>query len=149
MSKRQRKQQFIIISEEAASDMYKKVVRVKELLANDADLSVNQACKDVGISRSAYYKYRDAVYQYVQINKNQVYQYRMLADFCPAFLKSFAGILEAYPGTIVQFSQQIDTHSLSRVNFSLQLASQKEAKALFSDLEKIRGVEKLELQLPL
>ena len=56
--------QYLLVKSEALPPVFKNVLIVKEMLALGEASSVSDAIKKVGISRSAYYKYRDCVFSY-------------------------------------------------------------------------------------
>ncbi|MCH3964743.1 MAG: ACT domain-containing protein [Clostridium sp.] len=53
---------FLIIDSEILPDVFLKVVKVKELLRTGKVKDISQGTKEVGISRSTYYKYKDSVF---------------------------------------------------------------------------------------
>ena len=56
---------FYLINASIVPDIYKKVIKAKSLLASGEAKSASQAAKMADISRSAYYKYKDAIFEYV------------------------------------------------------------------------------------
>ena len=48
-------------------EVFTKVLEVKKLIAQKGEKSSASACKRVGISRSAYYKYKDSVFSYEEL----------------------------------------------------------------------------------
>ena len=55
---------LIVVNSDVLPDVFIKVIEVKKLLARGEEKSSAAACKRVGISRSAFYKYRDCVFTY-------------------------------------------------------------------------------------
>ena len=62
MKKEQEK--FYLVKRDALPEVFSKVMQVKEGIKTKKYPSVNQASKAVGLSRSAYYKYRNSVFSY-------------------------------------------------------------------------------------
>ncbi|MDE7122160.1 MAG: ACT domain-containing protein, partial [Oscillospiraceae bacterium] len=56
--------QLIVVDASVLPDVISKVLQVKKLIANKEEKSSASACKRIGISRSAYYKYKDCVFSY-------------------------------------------------------------------------------------
>lgn len=54
-------EEYYLIRSDVLPEVFHKVVLVKQLVDSEEGLSINEACKRVKISRSAYYKYREAV----------------------------------------------------------------------------------------
>ena len=55
--------QLIVAEADVLPEVFTKVIEVKKLMAQKGEKSFASACKRVGISRSAYYKYKDSVLQ--------------------------------------------------------------------------------------
>ena len=52
---------YFIVEASAMPEIFRKVAEAKRLLETGEETTVNRAAQAVGISRSAYYKYKDAV----------------------------------------------------------------------------------------
>ena len=50
---------YFIVEASAMPEIFRKVAEAKRLLETGEETTVNRAAQAVGISRSAYYKYRD------------------------------------------------------------------------------------------
>lgn len=55
------KEQFYLVDLKILPEAIKKTIRVKEMLENGTCTSINEAVHKAGMSRSAYYKYKDHV----------------------------------------------------------------------------------------
>ena len=55
---------FLIIDQAILPEVFSKVLRAKELLASGAAKNVSAAAKMVDLSRSAFYKYKDSVFDF-------------------------------------------------------------------------------------
>lgn len=55
------KQQFYLVDLKILPEAIKKTIKVKEMLENGTSSSINEAVHRIGMSRSAYYKYKDHV----------------------------------------------------------------------------------------
>ena len=53
--------QFYLVDFQILPEAIKKTIRVKEMLKNDTSATINSAVHSMGISRSAYYKYKNHV----------------------------------------------------------------------------------------
>ena len=56
-----KKPKYFIVEAEALPEVFLKVAEAKRMLETGEASTVNQATKVAGISRSAFYKYKDAV----------------------------------------------------------------------------------------
>ena len=72
---------FLLVDAQVLPDVFLKVVQAKMLLAQGKAKSSSQAAQMAGISRSAFYKYKDAIYLYDErMNENLVTFYLTLED---------------------------------------------------------------------
>ena len=53
---------YLLVDSDILSDVYLKVVKAKELLASGAVKNLSAAAKEVDISRSTLYKYKDRIF---------------------------------------------------------------------------------------
>ncbi len=56
------KQEYLIVNKKILPDCFSKVLEARDLLETSQCRSVSEAVKQVGISRSTYYKYKDYVF---------------------------------------------------------------------------------------
>lgn len=79
---------YYIVEASALPEVFLKVAEAKRLLATGEASTVNEAARMTDISRSAFYKYRDAVKPFQNMNVNQVVTFQFL-------LRNEAGALSA------------------------------------------------------
>ena len=53
---------FLLVDESVLPDVFLKVLKAKELLANGSAQNISEATKQAELSRSAFYKYKDCVF---------------------------------------------------------------------------------------
>ena len=53
---------FLLVDSSALPDVFLKVLQAKELLASGSVSNISTAARQAGISRSAFYKYKDYVF---------------------------------------------------------------------------------------
>ena len=86
------KPRFLIVSTDVLPSVFLKVIEAKRLLSKAQAKNPSEACRMVGISRSAYYKYKDNVQVYEDNATGQLHTlYMRLSDepgFCPMCSRS-------------------------------------------------------------
>lgn len=60
---------YYLVKKEALPEYFSKVLEVKKMLEHGYNIS--NACKKVGLSRTAFYKYKDAVYEVKDLYSKQ------------------------------------------------------------------------------
>lgn len=79
---------FYLVEASALPEVFLKVAEAKRLLATGQAGTVNEATKLTGISRSAFYKYRDAVQPFQKMNASRVITFQFLLHDEPGMLSS-------------------------------------------------------------
>lgn len=83
---------YYIIESESLPEIYVKVAEAKRLMATGAAETVNDAAKMCGISRSAFYKYRDSVHPFRQLNANRMVTFQFVLRDEPGALSNILAI---------------------------------------------------------
>lgn len=79
---------YYIVEASALPEVFLKVAEAKRLLATGQAATVNEATKLTGISRSAFYKYRDAVQPFQKMNVSRVITFQFLLHDEPGVLSA-------------------------------------------------------------
>lgn len=120
----EKKSQLIVVDSAILPDVFTKVLEVKKLMAQKGEKSFASACKRVGISRSAYYKYKDSVFSYDEFfNRKIVNLYLLLSD-SPGILSGVLVFLQDMKANILTVNQSIPVDGAANVNISLRLTSE-------------------------
>ena len=83
---------YYIVEASALPEVFLKVAEAKRLLATGQAATVNEATKLTGISRSAFYKYRDAVQPFQRMNVSRVITFQFLLHDEPGVLSTMLTI---------------------------------------------------------
>lgn len=79
---------YYIVEASALPEIFLKVAEAKRLLATGEAATVNEATKMTDISRSAFYKYRDAVQPFRDMNNSHIITFQFLLRDEPGVLSS-------------------------------------------------------------
>ena len=133
------KSQFIVV-------VISKVLEVKKLLANKEEKSSASACKRVGVSRSAYYKYRNSVYSYEEKLMQKIITLSVLLKDEPGVLSSVLVSLHSLHANILTVNQSIPVDGVATVTISLRLNNGfEEAQEMKSIISELKGVVEIQL----
>ena len=83
---------FYLVEASALPEVFLKVAEAKRLLATGQANTVNEATKLTGISRSAFYKYRDAVQPFQKMNASRIITFQFLLHDEPGMLSSLLAL---------------------------------------------------------
>lgn len=113
--------QLIVVDASVLPDVINKVLKVKKLLANKEEKSSAAACKRVGISRSAYYKYKDCVFSYEDKLTQRIMNLHAVLRDEAGVLSNVLSALYALEANLLMVNQNIPIDGVAEVTFSIRL----------------------------
>lgn len=132
---------YLLVELKALPDVFVKVIKAKKLLAQGKVKNASEASKAAGISRSAFYKYKDSVYSYDgETTDNIVTFYATLTDK-PGILSMFVGKLSEIKANILTVNQNIPIDGAASVTVSARIDNSGYTEQQITDmLHTIDGV---------
>lgn len=100
-------------------DIFIKVSQAKELLETGEASTVADAVAQVGISRSAFYKYKDAITPFRDMKRGQVLTISVIMRDKPGALSSVLSIFAGIHANILTINQSIPTNGAAMVTISV------------------------------
>ncbi|MCD7822277.1 MAG: ACT domain-containing protein [Clostridiales bacterium] len=111
---------YFIVEASALPEIFLKVARAKEALELGEAATVNEATRMAGISRSAFYKYKDAVRPFNDMMNGHIVTFQAMLRDEPGALSAILNIFAASGGNILTINQTIPTGSVAAVNLSAE-----------------------------
>ena len=116
-------------------EVYRKVLTAKKYLATGKAASVKEAAQLAGISRSAYYKYKDAIFEYGTSASDEVLQ------DSAGVLSGFIGAISRVGGNVLSVNQSLPQDGAADVTVTVRIADLSvEPARLPALLEQLDGV---------
>lgn len=130
---------YFIVEAGALPEIFLKVAEAKRLLETGEVDTVNLATRRVGISRSAFYKYKDAVRPFNDMLHGRIVTFQILLKDEPGVLSAVLNIFAQSGGNILTINQGIPSNGCAAVSIGA------ETSALEISMEELlgnaRGVE--------
>lgn len=137
---------FFVIKWEFLPEVFKKTLLVKERLNKGEAKTVNEAVHEVGISRSAYYKYKDGIFPYYQMSAGRIITLSFLLEHKPGVLSRVINSIAAVGGNILMINQGIPLSGTAHVSVSIETASMDcSVEELMNRIRALEGVGKVDL----
>ena len=134
---------YLIVDSRIAPDIFNKVIQVKKLIETGKSEKINDAVKTIGISRSAYYKYKDYVFRYYKMNDSQLATVYMVLDDYTGVLANILKILAKRKANILTINQNIPIGGLATVTMSIRMPSSPgTVDRIIEKIKEVEGVEK-------
>lgn len=132
---------YIVISRDVLPEIFSKIIEVKRLLACGDEKSSAAACKKVGVSRSAYYKYRDSVFTYEEKMTEKVITLYVVLKDEPGVLSRMLTEIRETGANILTLNQSIPVDGAAAVTITLKLNPPSDNAAIYKPmLMNIEGV---------
>ena len=114
------KKRYFIVSADALPEVFVKVAEAKRMLQVGEVSTVGQAAATVGISRSAFYKYKDAVQPFQNMKAGHIITLYALLKDNPGVLSGYLSIFAASGANILTINQTIPTNGCAGVTVSIE-----------------------------
>lgn len=108
--------QYFIVDAQALPDIFLKVAETKRLLETGEAPTVNQAVNRVGISRSAFYKYKDAVRPFNDMLSGRIINVQIMLKNEPGVLSTVLNAFARCGANILTINQSIPAGGIAVVS---------------------------------
>ena len=140
-------QKYYIVSAEALPEVFVKVAEARRMLQVGEAATVGQAAAMVGISRSAFYKYKDAVQPFNDMKSEHIITFYTLLKDVSGTLSSVLGVFAASGANILTINQTIPTNGCAGVTISAETRDMVEdLESMMTRISAAEGVLKFEVQ---
>lgn len=136
---------YLLVDMSILPSVYTKVIEAKGYLQSGEASNASQAAKMAGISRSAYYKYKDKIFEYSEQGDD--------VSTINAKLKDKSGVLSSVMNelylagaNILSVNQSIPVNNIADVSITVRFADAGESKEqLIEKIKTVGGVKSAEL----
>lgn len=140
------KNNFYLVSAEALPEVFLKVAEAKRMLQVGEATTVGEAARKVNISRSAFYKYKDAVQPFQDMKAGHIMTFYAILKDNPGVLSHFLSIFANSGANILTINQTIPTNGCAAVTISAETSEMQEAvEAMMERVSAAPGVIKFEI----
>ena len=117
---------YYIVAADALPEIFVKVAEAKRLLRIGEARTVSEASAAVGISRSAFYKYREQVEPFQDMKAGQIITFYALLRDAPGVLSSYLSIFADSGANILTINPSIPTNGCAGVTISAETSEMTE-----------------------
>lgn len=137
---------YLIIHKSILPEYYEKVLEVRHLMESGHVKDVSQAVREVGISRSTYYKYKDFILEPSEMAGGRKAVLSMMLAHEPGVLSALLGCISEVGGSVLTITQSLPIHNRASVTISLDVSSMScELAQLIRLVDETPGVENAKL----
>lgn len=140
------KPKYYIVEASALPEVFLKVAEAKRLLSTGEASTVNEATRTTGISRSAFYKYRDAVLPFQNMMTGRIITFQLLLHDEPGLLSEILAIFAQVYANIITINSIVPTNGTAVVTISAETIDLTiSLEELLARLSSCRGVVKADV----
>ena len=140
------KPKYYIVEASALPEVFVKVAEAKRLLSTGEAATVNEATRMTDISRSAFYKYRDAVLPFQNMMTGRIITFQIMLRDVPGVL---SGLLQTFADekvNILTINSTIPTNGAALVTITAEtMEMTMTLEELMASLSQTKGVVKAEV----
>ena len=118
-----KKTKFYLVAADALPEIFLKVAEAKRMLETGETDKVNVAAQAVGISRSAFYKYRDCISPFQNMMAGRIITFQMVLKDKAGVLSSILSIFANCGANILTINQSIPTGGRAMVTISAETSN--------------------------
>lgn len=138
--------QYLVVEASLLPEVFLKVVEANRLLQSNRVKTINEAVEKVGLSRSAYYKYKDGVKPFFEATTDRIVTFHILLSDEPGNLSSILSLFARMGANILTINQSIPINGQAAVTISARTDGMKSTvEALLKKGNEIPGVTRMEV----
>ena len=132
---------YYIVEADALPEIFRKVVEARCMLDTGEAETVNQAVQMAGISRSAFYKYKDAVRPFQEMLHGRIVTFQLMLKDEPGILSHVLNLFAASGANILTITQGLPINGCAVVTMNVETSSlQLSLQELLARLDTAEGV---------
>ena len=136
--------EYFIVHKSILPEYFEQVIEARELI-NDKDYSISDACKEVNISRSTYYKYKDYIFRPSKNSGNKAIFVLKTIDE-KGILSSVLSVIYSMNGNIISINQGTPLDQTAYISLSIDVSELSSTIELLKDeMLKVNGVKSVDI----
>lgn len=114
---------FFIVDASVLPEIFVKVVEAKRLLETGEVTTINQAAAKAGVSRSAFYKYKDMVRPFNDMLSGRIITLQLTLKNQPGVLSNVLNVIASLGGNLLTINQSIPAGGAAAVAVSVETSN--------------------------
>ena len=140
------KTKYYIVAASALPEIFIKVAEAKRMMQTGEAGTVGEATRQAGISRSAFYKYKDAVQPFNDMKTGHIITFYTMLKDNPGVLSNVLAIFAGSGANILTINQSIPTNGCAAVTISAETSDMEiSLEELIGQAAGLEGVVKFEI----
>lgn len=111
---------YYLVEANALPEVFLKVAEAKRMLETGEAATVNEATRATGISRSAFYKYRDSLMPFQNLMAGRIITFQLMLKDRTGVLAGILSIFSYYGANILTINQNIPSNGCAMLTISAE-----------------------------
>ncbi|MFG0212746.1 ACT domain-containing protein [Brevibacillus porteri] len=138
-----KEEKFYLIRSDILPESIAKTIEAKKMLESGEVDTVNEAVERVGLSRSAFYKYKDGIFPFNSMMSEKIMTFTFSLDHMSGYLSKVLTYVADQGGNVLTINQTIPLQGIATISMSVDMAGLRVSSTEFLDnLQLIPGVRK-------
>lgn len=122
---------FFLVREDILPESLLKTIEAKRLLEGGKVQTIHEAVEKVGLSRSAFYKYKDGIFSLDRFDQEQIVTISMDLEHRSGILSQVLALIAEYSGNVLTINQSIPLQGKANVVISMDTSRMGERLSFF------------------
>ncbi len=132
---------YLLVEARMLPEIFTKVMQAKMLLSRGNAKNASQAAQMAGISRSAFYKYKDSVFLYDERMNENIVSFSLALEDRPGVLSNLLAQFYQLGANVITVNQNIPIDGVAMASVSIRTADATRSRSQILDmLGKLDGV---------
>lgn len=137
---------YYLVKANVLPEVFTKVIKAKELIETGEATTVAQASSMVGLSRSAFYKYKDSVTPFQDLKRGRIITFNITLRDRTGGLSTLLSVFAGSGANILTINQSIPINGIALITVSAETTSmQMSVEELLEAIQNTDGVKKVEV----
>ncbi len=116
------KNKYLVIDKKILPDVFEKVLKAKEIIRSGKVKGITEAVKNVGISRSTFYKYKDYVFTLSEGNLGKKVTISLLLEHETGVLSDLLNHIADKKVNLLTINQNIPINNIANVSITFDIS---------------------------
>lgn len=140
------KERYYLVREDILPEAVVKTMQVKRLLASGDVKTVHEAVEMVGLSRSAFYKYKDGIHPINHLDRDEIVTISIDMEHRSGMLSEVLGLVAGEGGNVLTIHQSIPLQGIANVVISVEVSRlNEELDDLLVGMRRVTGVRRVQM----
>ena len=139
-------EQYVLVKWSILPEAMQKTIEAKKLLETQQVKTILEAVQRVGLSRSAFYKYKDSIYPVSALAREEIVTLSMNLAHRSGVLSSVLSTAAVHGGNVLTIHQTIPLQGMANVVITLEMTRPEVGVSeLLAEIRRLDGVQHVQL----